>query len=469
MNALATMTLVDGVRVVVPDSIAFITPYVLVEQLDWFEDELPFLRKILEPGQQVIDIGANHGVYALSMANAVGPTGRVWAFEPSSSTADLLARSIETNGFAQAVLERCAISDHCGTAQLTLNGHSELNTLTRDPSLRAATEVVALSTLDECMRRNRWLAVDVVKIDAEGEESRILDGAGRFFAELSPLVQYEIRAGEAMNLDLVQRFAALGYGSYRLVPGLDLLVPFDASSELDPYLLNLFACKPDRARELATKGWLLEQAGAEALPVPAMDPLQGSRHDWRQPLAQLPYARQLQPHWLNEQAPARSGRAAVMRALNLRELSRDRRQAAATRYAALRESFNLLDAAREHGPSLTRKATFVRVARELGCRQRAVAALENLCNAILQGDPIDAAEPFLPAASRFDAVDPRGAFGNWLLCGAMEEYERLSSFSSFYADASSLHRLDLIASLGFPDAEMERRRGLLQTRFGADS
>ena len=77
MTATATLTMVDEVRVVVPDSLDLITPYVLLEQQDWFEDEIKFLRHLLQPGQKVIDIGANYGVYALSMAQAVGPTKRL--------------------------------------------------------------------------------------------------------------------------------------------------------------------------------------------------------------------------------------------------------------------------------------------------------------------------------------------------------------------------------------------------------
>src|SRR5260370_28683906 len=58
----AALEMADGVRIVAPDSLNLITPYVLYEQLDWFEDELGFLRRILRPGQNAIDIGANYGV-----------------------------------------------------------------------------------------------------------------------------------------------------------------------------------------------------------------------------------------------------------------------------------------------------------------------------------------------------------------------------------------------------------------------
>lgn len=132
MNLKTTLTLVDGVRIIVPDSLNLITTYVLCEQEDWFEDEIKFLRHLLQPGQRVIDIGANYGVYTLSMAKLVGPAGRVWAFEPASTTASLLAESITANDFRQVVLENKALSNMKGTAQLSLNENSELNALVRN-------------------------------------------------------------------------------------------------------------------------------------------------------------------------------------------------------------------------------------------------------------------------------------------------------------------------------------------------
>ena len=141
------LTMVDGVRVVVPDSLDLITPYVLREQQDWFEDEIKFLRRVLQPGEKVIDVGANYGVYALSMALAVGPEGHVWAFEPASSTANLLAEGIAANGFAHVTLERSALSNARGTAQLSLNLNSELNALLHDQPSEGASETVSTRTL----------------------------------------------------------------------------------------------------------------------------------------------------------------------------------------------------------------------------------------------------------------------------------------------------------------------------------
>ena len=57
------LPIVDGLKVVVPDSMDLITPYVLREQGDWFEEEIRFVRRVLEPAQR--GAGGDTGQHAL--------------------------------------------------------------------------------------------------------------------------------------------------------------------------------------------------------------------------------------------------------------------------------------------------------------------------------------------------------------------------------------------------------------------
>ena len=471
MASTTTLIMVDGVQIVVPDSLDLITPYVLLEQQDWFEDEIKFVRRLLKPGQKVIDIGANYGVYSLSMARTVGPTGCVWAFEPASSTARLLAEGIAVNGFTHVVLERSALSSTCGTAQLFLNENSELNTLVPGKQSSSAHETVPLVTLDECMERYGWRDIEFMKIDAEGEEASILKGGKRFFAELSPLVQYEIKAGADLHIELVQDFAALGYDSYRLVPGLDLLVSFDAESTPDGYLLNLFCCKQDCVERLATQGFLLapvthpRTTGTERLMDISGKVKNRNAYDWRHTIAKLPYGAQLADRW--EQTVAAGNSAEVEVALSFYAVSRDASLSSTERFGALEASFSLLKILCERQPSCLRLATMARVARDYGARSLAVNALQHLANAIRKNNRVDPSEPFLAPGERFDSAPAPGvAVGKWVLAAVLEEIERLGSFSSFYTGPSAWQRLEIIRKLGFGSAEMERRLRLLQKRFG---
>lgn len=453
-----TLPLVDGTQVVVPDSPNLITPYVLREQQDWFEDEIKFLRKILRPGQQVIDIGANYGVYTLSMARAVGPQGKVWAFEPASSTAALLAQSIAANGFTQIMLEKSALSSQPGTARLSLNDNSELNELIRGGNSTAGrSEEVPLTTLDEALERHGWEGIAVLKIDAEGEEANILKGGRDFFSRLSPLIQYEAKAGSTLHLELIAAFAALGYRSYRLVPGLDLLTPFQRDATPDPYLLNLFCCKTDRAALLIADGYLVDA-------TPEIPPSLPEKYQWRHALAGLPYGKQLLRTWKSSEKTSDKGE--LDRALALFAFSRDGTQWPSLRFAALESSFNELRRLCEEKTPCLRLASLSRVAAAYGARGVAVDAMGKLANAILAQQKVDPGEPFLVPAPRFDTLPVGSKIGNWLLASVLEELERLGHYSSFYAGPSSKQRLEIIHQLGFASTEMQRRLTLVNQRFG---
>lgn len=453
-----TVTLVDGVRVVVPDTLDRITPYVLQEQQDWFEDEIKFLRRLLRPGQQVIDIGANFGAYTLSMAQAVSATGRVWAFEPASDTAEHLAAGIEANRFTHVSVERCALSSGSGSAELALQPDPEMNALVRDGLAAGQTETVPVLTLDECLEGHGWHDIDFVKMDAEGEEAAILRGGTRFFAQHSPLVQYEIKAGNDLHLGLVQAFAALGYASYRLVPGLDLLVPFDDTAAPDGFLLNLFSCKPDRAARLAAAGFLVEK------PAGARPGYVGGAQNWRSSLARLPYAAPLAASWERTVAAGKSGD--VEDALALYAASREASRPAAERYAALEKAYLSLKNLCAREPAYLRLSTLARLARDYGARTACAMALARLCESLMKRGGADPGEPFLAPGARFDSVPPGDALGDWIVAGALEELERAGAFSSFYTGQAARERLEIIRDLGFGSAEMQRRLNLLRRRFG---
>src|SRR6185295_308289 len=106
---------------------------------------------------------------------------------------------------------------------------------------------------------------DFVKLDAEGAELNILAGGQRFFEQQSPLVMFERQHSAVENSGLPAAFVERGYDLYRLIGPDTVLVPFDQAAPADPYLLNMFACKPDRAATLAAAG-LLTGPAAQATP-----------------------------------------------------------------------------------------------------------------------------------------------------------------------------------------------------------
>ncbi|WP_216905518.1 FkbM family methyltransferase [Synechococcus sp. CCY 0621] len=463
LAATITVDLVDGTKVVVPDSLEHITAYVLQEQNDWFEDEIKFLRSLVKPGDVVVDIGANYGVYALSLARKVGPSGQVWAFEPATDTAKLLEESVTANGTDCLRVVQQALSDRQGTAWLQMPGQAELNSLVSRDSDGVTLavgpgEAVTVTTLDSCIEEFGWSIVDLLKIDAEGEEERILRGGARFFEDLSPLVMFEVKAGMELHLDLVCRFQELGYQCFHLIPGLNALAPFDADKGVDGYLLNLFAAKPDRVQTLEAAGRLI---GHPSIPVGP----QAVQHNasWNDALNKSPYAQVLMPRWLaNSQQPEQ---AVIHQALAAWNISQACNEPIARRYDALVHSYTLLRRECQPGCRSSRWASLARICLALGERQQAMEALSAMLSDLQSGREPVLDEPFLCPDPALDAVNPADQLRAWLVASALAAMEKFGSFSGFFTGRSAVPRLESLISLGFADEDIQRRLDLVIKRF----
>jgi FkbM family methyltransferase len=466
MSSSTTLTLVNGVRIVVPESLDQVITYVLSEQQDWFEDEIKFLRHLLQQGDKAIDIGANYGVYTLSMAQTVGPSGHIWAFEPASDTARMLAEGIAANCFSQVTLGQLALSNVKGTAQFFLDHDSVMNSLTPG-NTPGAVETVSVLSLDDCLVNYGWQSIDFVKIDAEGEELNIIKGGGRFFSEFSPLVQHEVSDDPQIRQQMEQEFTALGYKTYLLVPGLNLLRPFDVMKEDTGFLINLFSCKPDRAAQLAARGFLVDTVEPYVSGTGLERFLEKIRtcpeYRWQRSLCRFPYGELLNNIWGETITAGQS--SGVEEVLSFYAASRDAFLSAGERLSALTLCYTRFQEICQSEPSFLRLASFSRVARAYGARAKAVHALKRQLDVITTQNQVAVGEPFLVPSERFDVIPPGDGFGKWILTAILEEYERIMAYSTFYTGDSSLERLEAIRDSGFSCEEMQRRLKFLQIRL----
>jgi FkbM family methyltransferase len=140
--------------------------------------EEPILADLLDrlgPDDVFFDIGANVGTYSCFAAGQLDG-GRVVAFEPEPANADRLRDNAGLNG-RDIDLRRIALSDSNGTGQLERNGSTPgagQHALARRPSLD--TVEVPQSTGDRLVTGGTLPVPNVVKIDVEGAEMKVLDG-----------------------------------------------------------------------------------------------------------------------------------------------------------------------------------------------------------------------------------------------------------------------------------------------------
>jgi FkbM family methyltransferase len=250
-----TLKLKGGERLVVPATLQNASTFMFLEQEDWFEPEVAFLRRLVRPGFRAVDIGANLGFYTILLATGCGPSGRVWAFEPDSSPSALLRRSLALNGLANTEILEFAVGEHEGEGALERGVSSEGNMVRYGVAPRDAADRVKITRLDDVAQRAGIRDIDFIKIDAEGSEVPILRGGRTLLAAESPLIMAEICHNGRFQPDLLREFSSLGYQSWRYAPALGCLVPLSGDrTDLSSY--NIFACKSDRAKELAKSGFL---------------------------------------------------------------------------------------------------------------------------------------------------------------------------------------------------------------------
>ena len=132
----------------------------------------------LAPGGVFIDVGAHIGVYSLIAAQVVGPTGRVFAIEPQSACLTPLHTNASANGLTNIVLIPAAASDHDGATQFTANPRSMGGMVAEHGEL-----AVRSLRLETFAREHNLRAIDLVKLDAAGNEYAILQGAGELLRE----------------------------------------------------------------------------------------------------------------------------------------------------------------------------------------------------------------------------------------------------------------------------------------------
>lgn len=442
------LRMADGTEIVLPSSLNAITTYVILEQEKWFEKEVAFLAHCLKPGMTVIDIGANLGVYSLSMARLVGPDGQVFAYEPASETRRLLKISKKKNHAGNLHIVPAALSDAPREGHLVLGASSELNTL----GASGPGERVQITSLDAEDSARGWEHIDFLKIDAEGEEEKILAGANAFFTRHSPLVMFEVKAGDKPNEALPAAFIAKGFGIYRLLGGAPVLVPVNAEEPLDGYELNLFAAKPDRAAALARDGLLVET-------IPSWKPDEAARAAALDAIRAQAFSPAFAP-LLDDSVtidPVYGDALAAYAAW------RSTGRPLPERIAAVRFACDALIALCQKEPSLARLSTLARATWEFGHRAMAVNALGMLAQILRLGTG-RMAEPFWPAHPRFDAIAPGGHVMEWFVVASLEQFELNATYSSQYGTSGV--DLDWLSRQPFVSAEIERRRILLRARAG---
>lgn len=162
-------------------------------------------KALLCPGDIVLDIGANIGVYTRFCSEFVGPSGRVFALEPTPETFSYLTRNVRYLGLSNVVCYNLAASDQDNDhARMSLPSYTTGGTNLYEAALSDTGDIpVKTVRLDELFRD---LCPKFIKCDVEGHEVHCIHGALELIARCRPIWMIEV-----LNPQVFEIFSSLDY------------------------------------------------------------------------------------------------------------------------------------------------------------------------------------------------------------------------------------------------------------------
>lgn len=210
------------------------------------------VSSLLYEGDTMIDVGANIGFFTLLASRKVGPSGKVCAFEPVPSTCAAMERNLSINGIVNVIVHEIALSNLTGTVTIhegpaRNRGLSSIRPIS-NASGRHSVPVAAFDSLE--VSRG---PIHLIKIDVEGAEQLVIEGAMECLRRNRPHLIIEITDGFLQEfghsaMTLHQKLQGLGYKMYQITDQGPISVPSEPTAW--PRQFNaLFSANPDVIRK----------------------------------------------------------------------------------------------------------------------------------------------------------------------------------------------------------------------------
>lgn len=200
-----------GMRFVFTESSGFAALYSGNEK-----DNQKAYARIVQPGDVIVDAGANWGVHTLYLSLLTGPTGKVLAFEPHPLVASELATNVKLNHLDQVVQVQAALSDQEAELPFLLGSSTKVSHIAGTREQHDGTVVkVPCTTLDRWLAENPVGSIKLIKVDVEGAEAALLRGAEQTILEHRPDLVVELHTPE-QDLEVARLLSGWGYQIRRI-------------------------------------------------------------------------------------------------------------------------------------------------------------------------------------------------------------------------------------------------------------
>jgi len=181
---------------------------------EWEPESRKLFSKCAAESQVIFDVGAYSGVYSLE-ASSSNPNASVFAFEPNPKMYQKLLANKSINNFSKIEAIECAVGEEVGTRKLFLPYGDYTSIATLIETSNASSKMVLVRKLDEFRDKNK--KVELIKIDCEGSEFQILNGAIQILNDDRPIIFLECLDSQGL-LQIREFLGRFKYSIYKNGP-----------------------------------------------------------------------------------------------------------------------------------------------------------------------------------------------------------------------------------------------------------
>ena len=169
---------------------------------EWEHESLSIWIELAKKSSVIFDIGANTGIFSL-LAKGFNPSAKIYGFEPQPNICKCFSKQIALNHFDIKAFQ-LALSNENGSTKFYNYGFDTFNSNTTAGSLNqefrnlVTQQAIDVETirLEDFLKREKILQIDLIKLDVETFEPQVLEGAGDSLKILQPIILIEIQSDE---------------------------------------------------------------------------------------------------------------------------------------------------------------------------------------------------------------------------------------------------------------------------------
>jgi FkbM family methyltransferase len=158
----------------------------------FFEKDLTEVaKKLVKPGDCILDVGANIGYYSLIFSRLTGTTGKVICFEPTDFYGKVLRSNIEVNKYTNLEIVKVGLSNKEEEINIHIGG-STASIHNPGNFLNESVENIHVTTLDNFIESHPLNKIDLIKLDVDGHEPIFFEGAWKTIEKFNPIIMMEV-------------------------------------------------------------------------------------------------------------------------------------------------------------------------------------------------------------------------------------------------------------------------------------